>query len=168
MSSPGLIGYVLAGYFVVLVGLSLARTMPVRFPAIQRLRAFFPSWKFFDDVGVAPRLYARTGADEDRLGDWQPCLPRVPRRAWAVLVDAETALWLAYGSLLAQLVDDVEALPPAADVEALPTYQMTEALVRRCLRAVPGQHIQWKLCLCEPGATPGPDDDMILSPVTSA
>jgi len=30
---------VLAGYFVVLVGLSLARVVPVRLPAIQRLRA---------------------------------------------------------------------------------------------------------------------------------
>jgi hypothetical protein len=168
MSSPGLIGYVLAGYFVVLVGLSLARTMPVRFPAIQRLRAFFPSWKFFDDVGVAPRLYVRTGPGEDDLGDWQPCLPPVPRRAAALLVDAETTLWLAYGSLLAQLVDDVESMAPSGDVEALATYQMTLALVRRCAQAAPGQHLQWKLCLCEPGAAPGPDDDMIVSPVTVA
>jgi hypothetical protein len=84
MSSPGIIGYVLAGYFVVLVGLSLARVVPVRLPAIQRLRACFPS--FFDEVGVVPVLLARVAADEDALadGEWQPCLRPLPRRAGAL------------------------------------------------------------------------------------
>jgi hypothetical protein len=170
MSSPGLIGYVLAGYFVVLVGLSLARAVPVRFAAIQRLRAFFPSWKFFDEVGVVPLLLARVAADEDALaaGAWRPCLGPLPRRAGAILVNPAATLQLAYGSLLAQLVAEVEDLPAPADVEALPAYQMTLALVRTRLAAPAGQCLQFKICLCAPGASPRGDDDMIISPVYAA
>jgi hypothetical protein len=170
MASPGLMGYVLAGYFVVLVGLSLARVMPVRVAAIQRLRAFFPSWKFFDEVGVVPVLLARVARDDDALadGDWQPCLRPLPRRAGALFVNAAATLQLAYGSLLAQLVAEVEELPIPADVEALASYQMTLALVRTRLGAAAGQRFQFKVCLCEPGAPPGLDDDMIISPVYTA
>ena len=170
MSSPGLLGYVLAGYFVVLIGLSLARVVPVRLPAIQRLRAFFPSWKFFDEVGVVPVLLARVAANEDALadGEWQPCLRPLPRRAAALLVNPAVTLQLACGSLLAQLVAEVEELPIPADVEALASYQMTLALVRSRVALAPGQRFQFKICLCEPGTPPGLDDDMIISPVYTA
>jgi hypothetical protein len=164
----GLAGTALAAYFGLLVVFVLVKAVPVKSPAIQRLRAFFPSWKFFDDVGHVPVLLARVGARADALGPWQPCLAPAPRPWHAPLIDAEATLLLAYGSLLQQLVADVEELPDDADHEDTVSYQLTHHLVQARLALAPGAHYQFRLCLVEPGATPTDDDDMIVSPVYQA
>ena len=165
----GPLGYVLVGYFALLVGLSLLRAVPMKSRAVQRLRAFFPSWKFFDDVGDVPRLYVRVDA-----GAWTPCLPQVRRRVGAIFLNAEANLRLAASSLLSQLVADLEEQAAATDgavgegVEDTVSYQLTHALVRTRLVAPAGTSYQFKVCLLAPGATPGPDDDMLVSPVYQA
>jgi hypothetical protein len=160
--------YVLAGYFVVLVGLSLVRVVPVKSAAVQRLRAFFPSWKFFDDVGVVQVLMVRVGRDENDLGEWTHCLHRVRRRWYAPVVNPEATLHLAYGSLLQQLVAEVEEMPVPYDVESAVSYQLTHHLVRATLTARPGLWYQFKVCVVEPGRDVGLDDDLIISPVYAA
>ena len=160
--------YVLAGYLVVLVGLSLLKVVPVKSAAVQRLRAFFPSWKFFDDVGVVPVLLVRVGPDENDLGEWVPCLHQVRRRWYAPLVNPEATLQLAYGSLLSQLVAEVEDMPAPYDVESAVSYQLTHHLVRANLATRPGLRYQFKVCVVEPGRDVGLDDDMIISPVYAA
>ena len=164
--SWGLAGTALVGYFALLIVVSLVRAVPVKSPAIQRLRAFFPSWKFFDDVGAVPVLLVRAGDREDALGPWQPCLGTAPRRWRALFLNAEANLLLAYGSLLTQLVADVEELPDDADVCELVSYQLTHHLVRA--RRPPGDLYQFKVCLVAPGAERGPDDDMVVSEVIEA
>ncbi|MEK6554886.1 MAG: hypothetical protein AABZ31_06590 [Bdellovibrionota bacterium] len=55
------------------------------------LRSFFPSWKFFDDVGPEIRLEVRCGTSETALGDWTNCLPPIPRSAATLFVNPAAA-----------------------------------------------------------------------------
>jgi len=113
----GTTGIVLVGYFVVLVALSALRAVEVKSRLVQQLRVFFPSWRFFEDLGEVPVLWARIGGDgsgtndgED-LGPWQRSLPTAAPRWWTLFVNPEANLILAYGSLLEQLVSDLAAGP---------------------------------------------------------
>jgi len=165
--SGSLAGYMLVGYFAALVVVALVRTVPVKSRGIQRLRAFFPSWRFFDEVGAVPRLLVRIGAGDD-LGPWQPCLGTAPRRWSAPFVNPEPNLLLAYGSLLSQLVADIDELPDGDEVEDLVSYQLTHRLVRARRDIPPGAHYQFRIALVAPGAEPTDDDDTLVSQVYQA
>jgi hypothetical protein len=125
-------------------------------------RAFFPSWRFFDDVGLVPLLLVRVGPGDGALGPWQPCLGKARRRWHAVLLNPEANLLLAYGSLLAQLVSDVEELADGDDVEALVSYQLAHRLVRTQPLAA-GDHYQFKIAVVAPGAEAAEEDDLLIS-----
>src|ERR1700749_3247026 len=88
----------LLGYFALLVVVSRWKSAAVPSRAVQLMRAFFPSWRFFDDIGDEPQLYLRAGVGA-ALGEWRPALPRPPRRWRALVLNAEGNLLLACGSL---------------------------------------------------------------------
>jgi hypothetical protein len=161
-------GYVLVGYFALLAVVALMKAVPVKSRAVQRLRAFFPSWKFFDEVGPVPVLLARVGATERGLGPWQPCLAPAPRPWHAPLIDTEATLLLAYGSLLQQLVADLEELPDDDDGTRTVSYDLTHHLVRERVKVPAGASYQFRVCLVEPGAAPTDDDEVLVSPVYQA
>jgi hypothetical protein len=161
-------GYALVGYFALLVVLALVKAVPVKSRAVQRLRAFFPSWKFFDEVGAVPVLLARVGTSEDALGPWRPCLAPAPRPWHAALIDTEATLLLAYGSLLQQLIADLEELPDDDDGNTTVSYQLTHHLVRARVAVPPGASYQFRVCVVEPGAAATDDDDVMVSPVYQA
>src|SRR5688572_1243119 len=121
-------GYALVGYFALLALVALMKAVPVKSRAVQRLRAFFPSWKFFDHAGHVPVLLARVGASAGALGPWQACLAPAPRPWHAPLIDAEASLLLAYGSLLQQLIGDLEELPEDDDGHGTVSYELVHHL----------------------------------------
>jgi hypothetical protein len=166
--SWGMVGIALIGYLAVLVAVALMRAVPVRSRAVQRLRAFFPSWRFFDDVGHVPLLLVRTGPSEDALGRWQRGLGTAPRRWNAIVLNPEANLQLAYGSLLSQLVADIEEMPESDDVEELVSYQLTHRLVRARHPMPGGIYYQFRVALVTPAAEPTDDDDILVSQVYEA
>ena len=45
------------------VALVTVRAVPIRSRVVQRLRALFPSWRFFEELGEVPVLQVRHGAE---------------------------------------------------------------------------------------------------------
>jgi hypothetical protein len=155
-------------YFVALVVVSRWRSAAVPSRAVQLLRAFFPSWRFFEDVGDVLTLQLRVGAGDDTLGPWQPALPRPRRRLGMLLVASEVNFLLAAGSLLQQLhaeLADADPDHPERLTAAVP-YRLTRDLVRYRLRAsgaAPGSRYQWKLHAAPADGTAG--EDVLIAPI---
>lgn len=154
----------LLAYFALLVVVSRWKSAAVPSRAVQLLRAFFPSWKFFDDIGDEPRLYLRAGVGAT-LGQWEPALPRPPRRWRALVYNADGNLLLACGSLVQQLCDELEATDPAHPerLTATVAYELTRNLVQFRLRerAPAATRYQFKLRLHR---LDGSDEDVLVSP----
>jgi hypothetical protein len=143
-------------YFVVLVLLSRWRSAAVPSRAVQLLRALFPSWRFFEDVGDVLLLELRFGPSDEALGPWQPALPCPRRRLAMLLVGSDVNFGLACGSLLQQLGAELGELDPAHPerLTATAPYQLVHDLVRFCLRrrgVAPGSRYQWRLAATPPG-----------------
>jgi hypothetical protein len=159
----------LLAYFALLLLLSRWKTATVPSRSVQLLRAFFPSWKFFDDIGDVPLLYVRVGATAETLGDWETALPRPARRWSALVLNAEGNFLLACGSLLQQLLGELEEADPAHPerVAESVAYELTRNLVcfRLAARAPlpPGTHYQFKLRTLVPDG--GDGEDVLVSPV---
>jgi hypothetical protein len=166
----------LLAYFALLVLVSRWKTATVPSRAVQLLRAFFPSWKFFDDIGDEVLLYLRAGPGsgdhdgdgDDALGPWEPGLPRPARRWTALVLNAEGNFLLACGSLVQQLLDELHGADPAHPerVAESVAYELTRNLVRFMLtrRAPlpPGTRYQFKLRL---RGVDGAAEDVLVSPV---
>lgn len=115
--------------------------------AVHLFRAFFPSWRFFEDVGGTPRLDYRVHLSSGDLGPWTDALPPVPRGPAAVLVNPAGNLRFACGSLVDQLVADFEMLTDAevadASEQGLPalermvSFRLVQNLLATRLRARP-------------------------------
>lgn len=114
---------------------------------LQLLRALLPSWRFFDRVTQAPRLFVRNTG-----GEWQP-IATPPRRAWSWAFSPRGNLALADQSAVEHLVADVDELDPSLDHDApaitgLVSYQ----LVARIARAhAPAGRWQWKVVVDREG-----------------
>lgn len=143
--------------------------------AVRMARALLPSWRFFDEIDPAPRLFYRTIEASSAQGAWL-AVPFRPARGWLALAfNPEGNLALARHALLEQLLGDVaepEVSDPSA-VESLTSYALVTQLVRERLRqtaaaagpAVPpqGERFQFKITLVEAGAVAGPAEDVLVS-----
>ena len=145
-------------------------------PLLGRLRALWPSWRFFDRAVAGPELWIRLAGAADRDAAWRPIAsPARPWTRWAFAPAGNLAL--AYHAIVEQLVAELGEfeLEAAGDVDpAAPLAVETDPqviglvsyeLVTRVARAhVPlGHRFQWKIVVPgEPAAT-----DYLLSPVTA-
>ena len=151
----------LVAYFALLVALSRWKSATVASPALQLVRAFFPSWKFFDDIGDVPTLLVRWDG-----GDWQPALPRPARKLRQLILNAEGNYLLAAQSLLQQLVAELEDADPAhpervADSVA---YELTRNLAQFELRRrAPHARGPWQFML-RLTSPDGASEDVLVSP----
>lgn len=152
----------------VLVVVTLLGRRAVASPILGRLRALFPSWRFFDRALASPELLVRFGA-ADALGAWtaidQLAAPPGLGR-WAFAPSSNLAL--AYHAVVEQLVAELGELEledtgAAGTVERDPQVvdRVSYELVTRVARAhVPaGAQFQWKI------RVPGEPADYLLSPV---
>ena len=159
----------LIAYVAALVALGSLRAVPMRSALVQRLRAFFPSWKFFAEIEETPELLVRVGADADALGAFERCWPKLERRVRSLLLNPEGNLILAYDSLLAELLADAEQ--HEASLGERVSYRLVERLVEFWLAQRPDaeqiRHYQFKVVTTVPGAA-GVErgaEDVLLSPV---
>lgn len=126
---------------------------------IYLLRALLPSWKFFDDAGDYPKLFYRTPENPS----WQPVLA-VPARKWRHLFcNPEGSYLLACGSLLQQLVTDMEDETAGHRVESSVSYKLVKSLVEHTLKQKGIQRYQFKVCSIS-SLDPALSDDLMLSP----
>lgn len=162
----------LLAYVAILGALAWTRSIPIRSVIAQRLRAFFPSWRFFEDVEDVPTLLYRRASLGGLWGPWKPCLSRPRRRISAILLNPEGNLALAYGSLIQQLLVDLPEHPQDADaVEQSVPYAVVHALVVRTLHSEglsPGTRYQFKITASPAGSGLESGEDVLLSPVYTA
>lgn len=179
----------LAVYLLALATLTRLRAVVVPSRTVQLLKALWPSWRFFEDVGEVAVLRLRFGDGEDEaaLGPWREGLPRIGRRWSALVHNAEGNHLHACESLLQLLLAEVgdAAESPGAGagdedagedawVECSVNYRLVDEVVRAALRKGPyaeaasrcvALHYQFKLCTRDPR---GVEEDVLLSPVQEA
>jgi hypothetical protein len=126
------------------------------------LRAFFPNWKFFHALGMAPRLYVHfkvrsMDSPSTQWSEWSAWVlvyPRVQRRVQHLLHNPEVNLRLGYQNLVEHLVADLNALPEGADASLLVTYRLVSNLARNSLLPYLPQnsemHYQFEIRMEEP------------------
>ena len=168
----------IAALAVLTVATMLARRS-VESPVVARLRALFPSWRFFDRVTESPRLLVRTGAPGARLGPWTP-IEGARRDPLRFVFAPASNLALAYHAVVEHLVGELGELelPDAApapiqdgdelgietapEVTNLVSYELVTRIARAhvpsTLRGVPGARLQWKVIV--PGQ-PAPKDYLV-------
>ncbi len=165
-------------YFSILFVISRFKTPHISGGGVYLFRAFFPSWKFFEDYGDVPSLFYRLSSNGDKFGDWVPCLTQPKRRLSSLLVNPEGNFYLACSSLLQQVMselDDATTEKDEARAEKIESfdktvvYQLTHDLVRYQIaqrHAIESEfYYQFKVCSCL-DALPKPRmEDVLISSV---
>ena len=106
--------------------------MAMRDLVVRVVRALLPSWRFFDEIDPAPKLYYRACHEAEALpGAWLPLAFR-PARSWTGLAfTPDGNLALARHAVLEQLLGDVAEpeVNDASAVEGLTSYALVTQLV---------------------------------------
>ena len=122
------------------------------------LRAFFPSWKFFDDPGSLPELSFQL----DGQSDWTK-ISRQTRWQWSHFFINPAGNWNhALGSLIDQLLNEALKSSPE-DLSQNTAYRLVQNWVRQQIIQnsfeAQGRQFQFKISI----ALPSPDD-VVISP----
>lgn len=85
--------------------------LQVRSRRLFLLRVLFPSWRFFENIGVNSLLQVRSRASEGRWTEWQNALAH-PRRGWGAVFHNP------YGNLIFARQSAVEHLVSEAELQS--------------------------------------------------
>lgn len=102
--------------------------MPVSSPWLRYLRAFVPSWRFFDRVGREATLLYRVSDDNGEWEDWSRAITPPRRGLGSLWVNPEGNLALACQGLVEKIVQELE------DVDPEDAEEFSESLSYRLLR----------------------------------
>jgi hypothetical protein len=102
-------------------------------PWLFFFRAFFPNWKFYHGIQLAPRLYVRGEYGAASWTDWQLIYPRLPRKALHLVHNPAVNLALTHQNLVDHLANDINDLAEGADIRDRVTYQLVEQLAKQAL-----------------------------------
>lgn len=105
------------------------------------LRAFIPTWRFFDRIEHTPQLFTRWRPhspqdSNNSYGPWQELSLTSPRPVRAILFNPIGNLEFAYHSLLERALSDLEDWPadkPADAFAATVSYRLVTRLVAQLL-----------------------------------
>ena len=147
------------------------------------LRVLFPSWRFFESIGVVPRLYVRASTVAGEWGDWTPALRPPSRGLWNLVLNPRGNLHFARQSAVEHLVSEaegeIEAAGPdatawtstvAARIQDRPSYLIVQSIAEECVRfrgehGAEPQHLisafQFKIANVDDN---GIEEDFLLSP----
>lgn len=131
-------------FFILIFCLSFIKTRTLGGKKVNLFRAFFPSWKFFEDVGPVPRLFYKVTMQGQASTDWLPCWHQQQRKISHLFLNAETNYLLTCGSLLNQLVTELEEIDDAQldSFTQSVSYQLTQRLVQEHIEQ---QHHNYKV-----------------------
>lgn len=90
--------------------ISKLRVTPVPGKAVFLFRAFFPSWRFFDDLADVPQLEFRWSRVGEELGPWILAFEKPQFKFSSLLLNPGGNFVLANQSLLSQLLSDLSDL----------------------------------------------------------
>lgn len=167
-------GYFLVGiYLLVLAIVAVSRVRPVKSRVFFLLRAFFPSWKFFEDCGYMPILQARTKNTE-----WQTMIEQPKKKVWFLFFFPRGNFCLAAQSLVQQFVSDLDELVEShlsdsqieKELTVLVSYRLVSNLAETLLAErslLSGDSFQFRILISFPGEPDRPPEELIRSPQLS-
>ena len=129
---------------------------------------FFPSWRFFDEVGHWPRLSVRIASKDRDFGPWRPITLQSKRSLGRLFINDEGSFALAENTLLERALFEISACDPSR-AEAFSqsvTYRLIERLVRSRLADDLGEspvRFQFKLSATLPNTPVPASEDVLLS-----
>lgn len=155
----------LALFACALVGVSLAKRVPVAASFASPLRALFPSWRFFESADSSFSVLARVRVGAGDAGAFRP-LPPAPRRTlFGLVFGPQQNLALACHDLVETLVNELaeRGATETADAEQLTSFKLLQHMAEYFLRpeSGAGAHYQLKLVSHAPD---GESDELLLSP----
>ncbi len=121
-------------YFAWLALGLLWQTRTVRGPWFFLLRAFFPNWQFYHQVGPVPHLYVRYQTKTSDWSEWHWVYPRRDRNFWHLFHNPWGNRALAEQNLVDHLSSDIKDLGEGQDASPLVTYQLVCRLAATALR----------------------------------
>jgi hypothetical protein len=125
--------WLIVAYFAMLAFNLRKRWGVIDGPWLFFFRAFFPNWKFYHGIQLAPRLYVRGQFDPSTWTDWQLIYPRLPRKGIHLFHNPAVNLALAHQNLVDHLANDINELPEGADIRDRVTYQLVKQLAWQAL-----------------------------------
>jgi hypothetical protein len=125
--------WLIVAYFAMLAINLRKRWGVIDGPWLFFFRAFFPNWKFYHGIQLAPRLYVRGQFDTPTWTDWQLIYPRLPRKALHLIHNPDVNLAMAHQNLVDHLANDINDLPEGADIRNRVTYQLVNQLAHQAL-----------------------------------
>jgi hypothetical protein len=157
-------------YFLLVISFSVMKTFSIPGKTIHLLRAFFPSWKLFEDSGQVPILFYRVSAIDENFHGWEVCLEKPPRQFRGLFLNAQGNYLLACQSLLQQLISDLQEHEDqnAETFEQTVSYRLTRNLaLHEILKHHPAEGIRYQFKLSTAVSTlPNTTvDDILISPV---
>lgn len=133
------------------------------------LRALFPSWRFFEELGHVPKVSFRILSADSGAGPWQDAMGQATR-SWSMLaLNSQGNLRMAENSLIEQLMTDLADLPDenTDDLERSVSYELAIQLVRSHIRAlgaaVPGTRFQFRVIASVPGRNENVGEEALIS-----
>lgn len=159
----------IALYFLfVIVGL-VRRGREVSGPWWFLLRSFFPSWRFYHDIGHQPRLFFRTVSGEGEWSEWSMFVPRARFSPIDLFHNPVNNLELLHQTLVEHLSADIQELADVSKVEELVSYRLADRLVRELVsrREPHPSRYQFEIRLLAPCSQGDQAEKTLISPVMS-
>lgn len=123
--------WILGVYFLILLaGLGIKIKNP-QSKLLMFFRAFFPSWKFFENTGDHLNLYVMS----DRKQDWKPVSFQMEKPFYGQVLNPQANDLLARRSLLEHLIQDLQN-SSLVEVENLTSFRLVQRLAQSELRKV--------------------------------
>lgn len=146
----------LGALLLALLALSLRLSQrPLRGRAWQLLRVALPSWRFFEDIELGPRLWVRVRSDEASWGEWQLAIVPPQRTALALLLNADGNQALAQQSVVEQLWSELDGME-VASAPQLVSYQLVQHIAEARARALGASAMsRFQFLLGEPAEAEG-------------
>ncbi|MFZ9596031.1 MAG: hypothetical protein ACO3A2_08135 [Bdellovibrionia bacterium] len=159
-------------FFVFLVWQSLRPRREAPGRLLYFLRAFFPNWRFFEDLGELPQLEFRVNLGQPDWGPWTPVFSKLTIRPWQVILNPEGNWRYAQNSLLQQAVSELEMLGESAEstqreFSRSTSYRLIQRLVEQHIRrthtANLGLQYEFRLQVQDVSQAHGLTQDLLLS-----
>lgn len=111
------------------------------------IRLFFPSWRFFDELGAAPLLQYRIKEKTSEFGDWKVGVPSSPYAFGKLFLNPAGNLRNACNTMLERFVAELTKSEPDSSVESSVSYRLVEELLRAQLRENVGAIFQFRILI---------------------
>ncbi len=169
---------ILSLFFAIIVFFLYRKPVFLTGNAIFIFQTLFPSWKFFEDIGVEPILYVRQGETQESLGEWKELLAQPKRKHGALFLNARGNLLFSCNSVVEGFIatldgdENVRGDQKTGEIESTVYYRLTKSVALYFLQEeepVQSGYFQFKIGSVDQGSISGNTrskvDEVYTSPI---